>query len=225
MAITTTMSCMKLQSLIFEGFSSKIHPVFLPKLLTKPLSFQSSFSCRNLPPFKTKPKHLLKAFSEELPTDLVEEAKFVPLNAEDPNYGPPALLLLGFELGEALKIKQLLKDLDGDFLEIIYYTEDMIDRSLWDAMNTKQQNVEDLQVAKSVPRICFLSGLTGEEMMMFIDAFPETGLEPAIFAALVPNSAEKPLRELIEEIMGDHEMMGDLTLRKVRGPKLFITPA
>lgn len=34
-----------------------------------------------------------------------------------------------------------------------------------------------------------------------------TGLEPAVFAALVPNSADKSLQELIEEIMGDHEMM------------------
>lgn len=34
-----------------------------------------------------------------------------------------------------------------------------------------------------------------------------TGLEPAVFAALVPNSADKPLQELIEEIMGDHEML------------------
>jgi hypothetical protein len=32
-----------------------------------------------------------------------------------------------------------------------------------------------LQIAKSLPRICFLSGLGGEEMIMFIDAFPETG--------------------------------------------------
>ncbi|KAK3025911.1 hypothetical protein RJ639_042384 [Escallonia herrerae] len=47
----------------------------------------------------------------------------------------------------------------------------------------------------------------GEEMMMFIDAFPETGLGPVVFAALVPNSADKPLRELVEEIMGDHEML------------------
>lgn len=52
-----------------------------------------------------------------------------------------------------------------------------------------------------------MSGLTGEEMMMFIDAFPETGLQPAVFAALVPNSADKLLEEVIEEIMGDHEMM------------------
>lgn len=33
------------------------------------------------------------------------------------------------------------------------------------------------------------------------------GLEPAVFAALVPNSSNKPLQELIEEIMGDHEML------------------
>lgn len=107
------------------------------------------------------------------------------------------------------------------------------------------------QIAKDVPRICFLSGLSGEEMMMFIDAFPETGtftplvqqqllvlsctsclntdpsllnlcrpvsshsacffvstgLDPAVFAAVVPNSADKPISELLEEIMGDHEML------------------
>ena len=38
-------------------------------------------------------------------------------------------------------------------------------------------------------------------------SFFYTGLEPAVFAALVPNSADKPLQELIEEIMGDHEML------------------
>ncbi|KAH7839486.1 hypothetical protein Vadar_004908 [Vaccinium darrowii] len=83
----------------------------------------------------------------------------------------------------------------------------MITRSLWEAVNTKQPNLDTVKIAKSVPRICFLSGLTGEEMMMFVDAFPDIGLEPAVFAALVPNSAEKPIQELIEEIMGDHEMM------------------
>lgn len=106
-----------------------------------------------------------------------------------------------------MQIRQLLKELDGEFLQVIYCTEDMITRSLWEAMNTKQSNLEALKIAKALPRICFLSGLSGEEMMMFIDAFPETGLEAAVFAALVPNSADKPLQELIEEIMGDHEML------------------
>ncbi|CAJ1976720.1 unnamed protein product [Sphenostylis stenocarpa] len=148
-----------------------------------------------------------RASSEGLPNELIEDSKFVPLNAEDPIYGPPALLLLGFEADEALKIQQLLKELDGEFLKVIYCTEHMITRSLWDAMHTTQQSLEEVKIAKSLPRICFLSGLSGEEMMMFIDSFPETGLKPAAFAALVPNSANKPLQELIEEIMGDHEML------------------
>ncbi|KAH6784162.1 vacuolar acid trehalase, partial [Perilla frutescens var. hirtella] len=108
-------------------------------------------------------------------------------------------------------IQQLLKELEGEFLEMIFCTEDMINCSLWEAVNTKQSNLEALKVAKSLPRICFLSGLTGEEMMMLIDAFPESGLEPPVFAAVVPNSAEKPLAELIDEIMGDHEMLSART--------------
>ncbi|XP_057798886.1 uncharacterized protein LOC131014807 isoform X2 [Salvia miltiorrhiza] len=148
-----------------------------------------------------------RASSEDLPSELAEDSKFVPLTSEDSNYGPPALLLLGFQVEDAAKIQQFLKELDGEFLEVIFCTEDMINRSLWEAVNTKQSNLETLKVATSVPRICFLSGLTGEEMMMFIDAFPESGLEPPIFAALVPHSADKPLAELIDEIMGDHEML------------------
>ncbi|XP_062091996.1 uncharacterized protein LOC133797908 [Humulus lupulus] len=159
--------------------------------------------------FNFKIKHLTRTSSDGTggPLEVAEESKFVPLNAEDPQFGPPALLLLGFEVDEIVKIQQLLKEMDGEFLQIILCTEDMIPRSLWEAINTKQANLKEVKIAKSLPRICFLSGLSGEEMIMFIDAFPEAGLEPAVFAALVPNSADKPLQELIDEIMGDHEMM------------------
>ncbi|CAI0410935.1 unnamed protein product [Linum tenue] len=143
-----------------------------------------------------------------IPNELAEEeSKFVPLNSDDPVFGPPALLLLGFEVEEAAKIQQLLQEMGGEFLKLVFCTEDMISRSLWEAMNTDQPNLEVVKVAKSLPRICFLSGLSGEEMMMFIDAFPETGVEAEVFAAMVPNSADKSLYELVEEIMGDHEMM------------------
>ncbi|XP_057471770.1 uncharacterized protein LOC130760461 [Actinidia eriantha] len=170
------------------------------------VSHVSAFSSPNTANY-LKVKHLPRASSEGHPTELIEDSKFVPLEADDPQYGPPALLLLGFEVEEATKIQQFLKELDGEFLEVTFCTEDMITRSLWEAVNTKQTNLDTVEIAKSVPRICFFSGLTGEEMLMFVDAFPETGLEPAVFAALVPNSADKPLQELIEEIMGDHEML------------------
>ncbi|CAL0321284.1 unnamed protein product [Lupinus luteus] len=191
------------------GLSSKLlfpyHAPILPSVLFS--HFHVSLSSSSSLPHSKLNFTQLRATSEGLPNELIEDSKFVPLNSEDPSYGPPALLLLGFEADEDLKIRQLLKELDGEFLKLIYCTEDMIPRSLWEAVHTTQQSLEDIEIAKSLPRICFLSGLSGEEMMMFIDAFPESGLKPAAFAALVPSSANKPLEELIGEIMGDHEML------------------
>ncbi|XP_021295744.1 uncharacterized protein LOC110425225 isoform X1 [Herrania umbratica] len=195
------------QNLLAKSQASLIPPVFA----VSHSSVVSSLSAKNAACHHKKklkhPRGLTRASAEGLPSELVEDSKFVPLNADDPTYGPPALLLLGFEVEEAEKIQQFLKEMDGEFLEIIYCTEDMITHSLWEAVNTRQPNLEEVKIAKSLPRICFFSGLSGEEMMMFIDAFPETGLEPAVFAALVPNSADKPVAELIDEILGDHEML------------------
>ncbi|XP_043698907.1 uncharacterized protein LOC122649728 [Telopea speciosissima] len=165
------------------------------------------FSAKDI--YHLKLKHLAKASSDGLPSEVIEDSKFAPLNADDPIYGPPALLLLGFDMKETHKIQKLLKELDGEFLKVIHCTEEMISLPLWKAMHTQQSNLEKIEIAKSLPRICILSGLSGEEMMMFIDAFPETGLEPAAFAALVPNSADKPLQEVMEEIMEDHKMLSE----------------
>ncbi|XP_062200397.1 uncharacterized protein LOC133903066 isoform X2 [Phragmites australis] len=55
---------------------------------------------------------------EGAPAELMDEgSKFVPLNAEERMYGPPALLLIGFEKGETYKIQAFLKDLEGEFLK------------------------------------------------------------------------------------------------------------
>ncbi|THU67152.1 hypothetical protein C4D60_Mb05t21630 [Musa balbisiana] len=150
-------------------------------------------------------RNLPGASSEGIPTELAEDPKFVPLSADDPIYGPPALLLMGFEEDEMEKVFVFLSSLFR--VQVIYCTEDMIKQTVWDAMHTEQINLVDVKIAKSLPRLCILSGLSGEEMIMFIDAFPETGLQPAVFAALVPNSADKLLGDVIDEIMGDNEMM------------------
>lgn len=43
--------------------------------------------------------------------------------------------------------------------------------------------------------------------MTFKTGGSNAGLEPVVFAAMVPNSADKPILELMEEIMGDHELL------------------
>ncbi|XP_024991402.1 uncharacterized protein LOC112525486 isoform X1 [Cynara cardunculus var. scolymus] len=179
-----------------------------PSVPLNVFKFSSSFQTRiSHTHHGLKLNHLLNAASEGSASELIEDSKFVPLNPDDPTFGPPALLLLGFQVDELVKIQKFLKELDGEFLEVIFCTEDMLLGSLWEAINTKQPNLEASKIAKSLPRICFLSGLTGEEMMMFIDSFSESGLAGTVFAAVVPNSADKPLQEVIDEIMGDHEMM------------------
>ncbi|KAL7148555.1 hypothetical protein ABFS83_06G186700 [Erythranthe nasuta] len=197
------------QNYFFQVGSIHLHQTRTQFSVKKNTIPSYSSSAKSDSHFKLNLKHIISrvSSSQDVPTELDDDSKFVPLNSDDPNYGPPALLLLGFRVEEAAKIQELLKELDGEFIELVFCTEDMINRSLWEAVNTKQPNLEASKMATSLPRICFLSGLTGEEMMMLIDAFPESGLEAPVFAALVPNSADKPLTELIEEIMGDHEML------------------
>lgn len=55
-------------------------------------------------------------------------------------------------------------------LQIVQATSDMLDGTLWDAFGRVQvQSPPNLAV--EVPRMCFISGLTGEELMMLVDAF------------------------------------------------------
>ncbi|KAJ0967294.1 hypothetical protein J5N97_024211 [Dioscorea zingiberensis] len=205
-------------SLPLHGFSSQLsfsscrsrHYKVRKSLISTPTSL--SLSCFSASSGKWSSNgflhpHPLRSSLEGVPSELVDDSKFVPLTADDPVYGPPALLLLGFEAGETKEIQKLLEELDGEFIKIIHCTEEMVNQSAWDAVHTEQPSLDAVKIAKSMPRICFLSGLSGEEIMMFIDAFPETGLKEAVFAALVPNSAKKLLGEVVEEIMGDHEML------------------
>lgn len=155
----------------------------------------------------TCPSPVLRASAEGLPAELLEDTKFVRINDDDPQFGPPAMMLMGLSYSDVSKVQELLQNMQGDFLKVLICTNEMIKGTLWDAMNSSQPRLEKVKAAQGVPRICFLSGLTGEEIMMFVQAFPEAKLEPTVFAALVPNNAEKTVEELIEEIMGDHELL------------------
>ncbi|RXH75316.1 hypothetical protein DVH24_030037, partial [Malus domestica] len=54
---------------------------------------------------------------EGVSSELIEDSKFVHLNADEMIFSPPALLLLGFEVEEVEKIQQFLKQLDEEFLK------------------------------------------------------------------------------------------------------------
>lgn len=138
---------------------------------------------------------------------MLEDSKFAPLKDDHPAFGPPAMMLMGLSHSEFLKVQELLHNMQGDFLKVIIYTDDMLEGTLWSAINSSQPGPTELKGAIGVPRICFLSGLTGEELLMFVRAYQDSKMEPVAFAAMVPNNAQKPMKQLIEEVLDDHNRL------------------
>ncbi|KAG0626130.1 hypothetical protein M758_2G104700 [Ceratodon purpureus] len=149
----------------------------------------------------------IMASQEGVPQEILEDSKFVPINEDDPRFGPPAMILLGFGDNDVATALEMIKDMGGDFMQVLVCTDEMMNGTLNEALNTTQPDLSQVKAATGMPPICFLSGLSGEELMMVVRAFPEAGLIGTAFAAHVPKNSNKPLRELTEEIMGDHERL------------------
>ncbi|OAE23030.1 hypothetical protein AXG93_3255s1090 [Marchantia polymorpha subsp. ruderalis] len=201
-----------------SSFSScRVERVLSPGLLQNNSWQPAATSVAWICPRSTDGFQLRAAASDaEIPEEILEDSKFVPLNDDDPRFGPAVLFLLGFGNNQGAQVLEMLREMEGDFLKVVLCTPEMIKGTLGQAVNTPQPDITTVRVAKGLPPICFLSGLTGEEIMMLIQAFRDSGMEDTVFAAHVPKNTDKSLEELIEEIMGDHER-----LSKAREP----TPA
>jgi len=155
----------------------------------------------------TKKTSRIKASQEGVPQEILEDTKFVPINDDDPRFGPPAMLLLGFSDEDVRLALEMLQDMGGNFMQVLLCTEEMLNGTLNEALNFTQPDLSQVKTLKGVPRVCFLSGLSGEELIMVVRAFPEAGLTGIAFAAHVPKNSDKSLKELVGEIMGDHERL------------------
>eukprot|EP00246_Nothoceros_aenigmaticus_P018225 TRINITY_DN9458_c0_g2_i1.p1 TRINITY_DN9458_c0_g2~~TRINITY_DN9458_c0_g2_i1.p1 ORF type:complete len:232 (-),score=32.94 TRINITY_DN9458_c0_g2_i1:386-1081(-) len=178
----------------------------------------SPVNCHHLP-LRTAVWRLPRAVAkdqdtpDDIPQELLEDSKFARIQNDDACFGPPALLLLGFNAEDIYKVNKLMGEIDGEFMKVLLCTEQMLSYPLGMAIYADQSDIGKLKPADALPRICFISGLTGEEMMMLIQAFPQAGIEKPIFAGHVLNNTKKLLAELIEEILGDHERLSRERLR------------
>ncbi|KAH9535013.1 hypothetical protein CY35_17G031800 [Sphagnum magellanicum] len=152
-------------------------------------------------------RRIRAAANEKVPDEILEDSKFVAINDDDPRFGPPAMLLLGFNKDEVVDVQNLVAYMGGEFMKVLLYTKEMVKGTLNSALAADQPDLSDVEVVQGVPHICFLSGLTGEEILMFVRAFPQSGVKDTVFASHVPNNSNKLIEELIEEIMGDHERL------------------
>ena len=146
-----------------------------------------------------------------------EEEKFVPIDYDSENcpgetaegrFGPDAILLVGFTPTEKRVVREMLNDMGADFIDLITCTKEMYEKmTLKECMEEKQEGKEVFSVAGMKTKIVIMSGMIGAEVVSVVDAFHESQFKDSApaFACAVPNSWEKPIKQTVEEISGDHE--------------------
>ena len=146
-----------------------------------------------------------------------EEEKFVPIDYDSENcpgetaegrFGPDTILLVGFTPTEKRVVREMLNDMGADFIDLITCTKEMYEKmTLKECMEEKQEGKEVFSVAGMKTKIVIMSGMKGAEVVSVVDAFHESQFKDSApaFACAVPNSWEKPIKQTVEEISGDHE--------------------
>lgn len=161
-----------------------------------------------------------------------EDSKFVELQPELEAYGPPVLLLLGVSPEDKASIRAAMERSGADFITVCTVTRAMMDgMSLWDAMQAAASSHDggDGSDAAPTPQVlvptsisagsrgaeaagvglCIMSGLTGEECMLLVEMVQEElahlGDHELAFAAMRPKFAQRMLRDVVSDILGDHQ--------------------
>ncbi|GJP34523.1 hypothetical protein CLOM_g18960 [Closterium sp. NIES-68] len=152
-----------------------------------------------------------------------EAEGFVPLTDESEAFGPEALLLLGLTSDEIEKIRAALQEAEADFIKLLSADASVADMTLWDAMERAAQPFPSM-AAPSVAaasqatsgsqwpndvgeRVCIVSGLSGIEIMDLIEIISNLGVPPMVYAAMVPKSAARLVREVVEDLVADHRLL------------------
>jgi hypothetical protein len=145
--------------------------------------------------------------------------EFVPVSLDteeglggshDERFGPDVLLLGGFKRSEVPAVREMLHSLGADWFAVKVIEPRMAELSQRDALHSKQSHSAALEAAEECaragwpPRVCFVSGCNGNELISIIDEFDSLGFDAPLFAGVTPRSYEKPIGELIAEIDKDH---------------------
>ena len=119
--------------------------------------------------------------------------------------GPLALLLCGFSADEAQTVASFLGTIGFLDHRVVLCTEPMLSKSLGEALTTTD---DDPPVQPDqLPRVIVLSGLTGTQVRVFLDRFSSTQLPRPIFAAVTPSNLSFTVRELLIELLKEHQAM------------------
>jgi len=120
-------------------------------------------------------------------------------------FGELAVVLIGFGQQEFDQFRTMMSDMEGDMVKLICCTPAMLDTTLQQAVEADATLYEALP--PSTRRAVLLSGMYTGEVMEVIGAYNDSGLPDTLWGAAVPNNYHKVLRDLVEEMYGDHDYM------------------
>jgi Domain of unknown function (DUF3783) len=142
-------------------------------------------------------------------------------------FGPLAMLAVGFLPEEFAALQQLLDDIGADEVNLIPCTEKIIkqNKSLGEALSLDPpppfENTNFSFSSSNTSgggnvgtntnqKVIFLSGMYASEVIEVVGAIRECdGVPDCAFAAAVPNSWGRKLKELVEDVFADHAAMAE----------------
>ena len=127
-------------------------------------------------------------------------------------FGPEAVLLVGFTRAECGEWREILDAIGADFIRVVACEAATTRGTLGQALETVQEDLTVVKPALGVPRMMFMSGMNGREVMELIEVYEDMcegdrDWAPAVFACAVPKNYDTPMSALLAEIMDDHERL------------------
>jgi len=156
--------------------------------------------------------------SRRIRASLEGETNFVKINVDGDGavgdvaperFGPDATLVVGFTSKETAEWREVLDSIGASFVRVVTCDKALARGTLRAALETTQSDASAVRSALGVPRMMFLSGMNGAEVMEMIGVYEDVcegdkGWAPCVFACAVPKNYDSDLSSLFAEIMDDH---------------------
>jgi hypothetical protein len=89
-----------------------------------------------------------------------------------------AVLLVGFLRDEVARVRGMLDEMGADFVRVVLLDQQMLEGTLGAALAAPPAMPQLQPTATGVPRVLFISGMSGAEAVSIIDAFQLLGAPP-----------------------------------------------
>jgi len=135
-----------------------------------------------------------------------QNATFRPVAKGDVRrIGTRAVMLTGFTMDEADAVRNLLTRIDASDVRVIQVQAAMLERHIGEVLD--ENGTGDPVPAGKLPRVLFMSGLTGSEFHDLLDRYVETDAPRPIFAAATERNLHFTVKQLLLELLAEHRAM------------------